>query len=429
VYNRTRSNDSTNRSTNIPFAITRKNASPTTGLVNGPYRNEKSEMLDNVTPGWKALINSGKVINKPMNRTTLKFSGGGSGFAMYDSNPLSMIGDGGALTIDYGYALGNLAYLPGIHRDTNFPTNPIAGGGWASEYIDADPLIKEASTKALAGIKRPDVQGQVLLLELRKTLDTLRNPVKAIADAITREKRRAQSRGKSGILKSDAGVGKNVARGASDQFLSVYYGILPIMYDVEGIMKALHRRMQSRFTSRATASDQTVFSPESATTSGSSIVQMGTVLSGEEKLMVRAGSLYEILADHPFSYLGLGLENVPATMWEVTPYSFVLDWLTNIGDVISALTPVCGVNRRAEWIVTDRTMKSRMTVVNTTNAPGASNWKVSRPCSDWQEVEKRTYNRMPADLGGHVGFVWKPKLSHYQSAAAIALAIQQITKH
>lgn len=52
------------------------------------------------------------------------------------------------------------------------------------------------------------------------------------------------------------------------------------------------------------------------------------------------------------------------TVWDLTPYSFILDWFINMGDIISAHAPVPGVKALASWVTTVDTTVYSSTVDN-----------------------------------------------------------------
>jgi len=46
---------------------------------------------------------------------------------------------------------------------------------------------------------------------------------------------------------------------------------------------------------------------------------------------------------------GLDLDDIAPTMWELVPYSFVVDWFCNISDILAAWSPHSEVRVLASW--------------------------------------------------------------------------------
>jgi hypothetical protein len=64
------------------------------------------------------------------------------------------------------------------------------------------------------------------------------------------------------------------------------------------------------------------------------------------------------------------MAQIPAAIWEIIPFSFVVDWFVNVESFIRAVTPKADVHRLAEW-VTIETEREEMFTANYSwnNAP------------------------------------------------------------
>jgi hypothetical protein len=51
-------------------------------------------------------------------------------------------------------------------------------------------------------------------------------------------------------------------------------------------------------------------------------------------------------------------------MWELTPFSFIIDWFLNVGTTIAAWTPNAGVTQLASWV----TVKKKFDAANQISA-------------------------------------------------------------
>jgi hypothetical protein len=152
------------------------------------------------------------------------------------------------------------------------------------------------------------------------------------------------------LRKNGGVVGK--AKAASSMYLLYRYGFSPLVKDVaqgyEGLSKALGMIRQ---TSRGAAAD----SKTSVTTSAGGSWGTWTYTkqwSQYDSLSVRAMSLDEYEASMGFN-VGFSTKDLLTLPWELIPYSFVVDWFLNIGDVIGAITPTFGVQQLGSCLVTE----------------------------------------------------------------------------
>jgi hypothetical protein len=71
---------------------------------------------------------------------------------------------------------------------------------------------------------------------------------------------------------------------------------------------------------------------------------------------IAVGVLYDVTnqtaPEALMGILGTRPRDVPATLWEIVPYSFVVDWFVNVGDWLQAITPVPGITVRGHWATT-----------------------------------------------------------------------------
>lgn len=67
-----------------------------------------------------------------------------------------------------------------------------------------------------------------------------------------------------------------------------------------------------------------------------------------------AGVIYEIksqtTSQNISRILGIRARDIPATLWEIVPYSFVVDWFVNVGTWLNAVVPDPNVTVLGNWI-------------------------------------------------------------------------------
>lgn len=281
--------------------------------------------------------------------------------------------------------------------------------GFDKRAIDLDytSAITSACTQALANVDQPTAQSGVFLLQFQQLLNTLKAPLAGISQAI--------SYGAKGKKSQSVGA-------LSSQSLSIQYGILPAMKDIEDILKAFQKESHVRKTARGQAS---VNASLNWTRPFSTADATGTVTgSGTRVVTVRAGTLYETAFDYGFSNFGLSVSNIPSIAWEMIPYSFVVDWFLNLGTLIEALSPTIGTNRLADWY-TVRDVVTRHESLALTAAIPTSNTISGGGDTATSVIETRS--RAPTNLGANIGLVFNPRVNPANILASVSLITQKLT--
>lgn len=369
--------------------------SATNGYRSGVYRC----MSDYVVPGYKARSARGEIFNNPMSRLKQTFTGSPSGYSHAHKTEVCETANGSvrdSFTNLLGWKLGPLT----LYTELSGPTPVIS---------DAS-LISAAAAMALANIKSPSVQGLVFLGELRQTIQALTRPLNGINQALSRRTSRK----------------KRYAGAIGNQYLWFSFGILPLMHDIEGIWNALLKVAHERETARGFATDTTtIVTPNILLHSGSALVDSRYQQTYKETVTVRAGSLYQFSGRTLADSLGFSLRDIPAAMWEMLPWSFVVDWFSNLGDLVAGMTAHIGNDILAEWYTVTRVQEVTRLVTSTTTS---SAWRVVKPCSDTDKAVYESYFRVPTNLTAHSALVFNPTFSRVPALSAIALIMQQFSK-
>jgi hypothetical protein len=323
-----------------------------------------------------------------------------------------------------------------------FSDNSVKANEMISQLSNYDykNLERLACTQALAGVKRPDVSGLVAIKELRETIHGLTHPIDGILKFLDRNigsktpgKRRRSKNVKTFLQAKNL---RKTASEISDQHLSIIFGLLPFISDIQGILKALREYdpLPQRYSSRGEAS-----SFDTKTDSGSYVhysdsashqVMTRTVMV-QRSVTVRAYQLYEAsltLQDQ----LGMSLHDVPSSIWQAATLSFVVDWFTNVGSFIKAITPVQGVKYLASGYT--------VTVVNAFTGsndlvitkPGSNGWSGAYTGAS-QNVVSLEKTRRPATLQYHTGVAFKSNmhrdvLDTFKITAGLSLINQRLAR-
>jgi hypothetical protein len=217
-------------------------------------------------------------------------------------------------------------------------------------------------------------QGGVFLGELGQTIQTIRNPARGLrsaADDAVRVLRRIRSSGFSGVTARNASrLLERVEKNLADQWLEIQFGWKPLLHDIDDGCKALAilNTGQSLSTGRVSASAEVVANPvetNSVKRKSNSWWRVHTV-SKDQSMTIYRGAL-RVDAQNPASMLGRLLGFDPSsflpTVWELIPYSFLIDYFTNVGDIVEGFSQI-GI--RLAWC--NRTSRQTLSVESSSSS-------------------------------------------------------------
>lgn len=133
-----------------------------------------------------------------------------------------------------------------------------------------------------------------------------------------------------------------------NDYMQARYAIRPLIYDVNGIIDVLHAPIGDvRKTARGYAEEYVTSSDilHSVPFWHDVIVDLKRTTS--VRISARAGVLYNV--DRQWANL-MGCQKLGETAYELFPFSFIFDWIWNVGATIAAHAPKAGVNQLASWI-------------------------------------------------------------------------------
>jgi len=307
----------------------------------------KSEVMhDVITPNFHKLCREGKIVNSPMDRTI--------------TETWNQVCDA---VINHETATWNTSCTPDQWTrytqlfEGSRPSTDLLGDSWLpdSPSIDVESLIDQAVTSAHANVSQTNAQGLVMAAEGRKTVEGLASIFLRLIRIIRKVKR----------LDVKGLLGELSPKELADRYMELRYALRPLMYDMRDVVSLLSqeanaaKRLRQTFRGYAT---QTAKSDDEAdyvvtwSGAGSPALQWyrtATVKQiAQRAVHVRAGVLSDIEKRSGFAAWGL-LDPVEA-VWELVPFSFIVDWFFNVGDTISSFTPNYGIKELASWyVVTD----------------------------------------------------------------------------
>lgn len=222
--------------------------------------------------------------------------------------------------------------------------------------IPIDNLASAALAKATAKVQECDVMVGEAINDLDQSVAMLKSPFKDSIELLKKIKAR-----KMKYLSKSAW---SVTKAAKNAWLEYRYGWKPLIGDVEKIIDGAAAIRAKKFShsnrlvarsghkveaQRSDSFDATIYGP---------MRFIGSVLSSY-KARADAGVMYAVVpqtsGEELAKLLGTRACDLPATIWEIIPYSFVVDWFVNVGNWIQAVTPNPYISVKGNWVTTCQT--------------------------------------------------------------------------
>lgn len=219
--------------------------------------------------------------------------------------------------------------------------------------------IAQAVTQAYANIDTSEIYALATLAEAGKTAKSLYDMTRRLFRII-----KALKKLQLKALRKELNF-----REIRDRYMEIRYSVRPLMYDAIGLQKALTKKLNHlRMTFRgsrvkhSTNADVYSFDFNFQPWATRSIL---VTRSQKVESVVRAGVLTDVEDTSLIS--PFGIDKLVESAWELIPFSFIVDWFVNAGEVIGSWTPNFGIRELASWY----TVKT--TVTNTSFISG-DNW-------------------------------------------------------
>jgi len=235
--------------------------------------------------------------------------------------------------------------LTGTHLKRVWPGTSFWNGGNhltpPLPLVPSQNLINTAEVKALNKLKSQDLHLGNFLAEGRRTINMVAGTALTIARGINRFRHSSPS-GWINVTRYQRGnLPPSKWNCIPNAWLQLQYGWLPLLSDVYGAINHLDRR--SRFeipyvTVRSGADSTDIIVK---TVSGATFASVAH-LEFEQLQQARVTLVYGLIDAQLAELSSLGLINPVEIVWELLPYSFVVDWLVPIGTWLSALTADAG---------------------------------------------------------------------------------------
>jgi hypothetical protein len=145
---------------------------------------------------------------------------------------------------------------------------------------------------------------------------------------------------------------KEYAKARADIWMEMRYAVRPLIYDTIQVVAALNvKGKPPRHTARGFHRVEDSGTHDFDAWGDTSVLKLNVHSVWRRESNYRAGVLYEIDVEG-FGILNvLGIDKPLASIYDLTMFSFVIDWFLNIGDLIAALEPSSNLSPLSSWIV------------------------------------------------------------------------------
>lgn len=327
-------------------------------------------------PKWRSIIKSGQNAATTLNGTRTR--------------RLSYAPFSGTVGFDPVPLLDPASYSENvIGMSATANTNPVHVTGTSLVSAENSALIS-----ALGRVRqqRTQFQGLTFLGELKETLTMLKHPfqgVRKYVDQYFTDLRKMQ-KGRSGN-QSRSKRRESFLTTAAGAWLEVSFGIKPLLSDTKDAAEAIARYQNDSRRSVVTGYGEDVKVQDSI---ADEYYGNYTIVSVKERRRTTQSVRYKVYMDYSRSadfqstdrllqLVGFTPENFVPTIWELIPWSFLIDYFSNVGNVLEA-----GCTSQNEVKFTVRTQRLE-TIRVITCTPGLSN----------PAHLSRFWEKNPADIG------------------------------
>lgn len=296
-------------------------------------------MYDVMTPSFKKLVAQGRIINNPMYQVvgTTSIKPGSSEWIYHWEEQT------------YGDEIWGWDHIPSLSPPLTVSTDLEV---LESIWLDAS-LVDTASAQAWANVDISEAAVLASLGELPETLNWLKN-------LYYRFYKVTKAFNKKRLV-------RHLAKGdLTDLWLEYRYAIRPIIFEAESLVKALQLTKENiRQTARGNAVVEESLGSVATRTNGPTIHwgQEYTVETTQRK-EVRAGVLFAIDSDIDLLTHALGFNQPIQSLWELVPFSFIIDWFFNIGEIIATWSPKGDLTPLASWTTETITVTEKGTLTD-----------------------------------------------------------------
>lgn len=236
------------------------------------------------------------------------------------------------VVVEYSYGSygSHQAYDDGSYWNVTIPGAPSMPSG----------LVSRAEMKALEKLKNQDFHLGTFLAEFGKTEQMIASRIRTIAKQVNMWRRRNPKQLWEAVKRYErGGCGRRLVDRIPGSWLELQYGWKPLLSDIYGAIALMDRDGPALVASvKGYAEEETRFEQ----TVAGEITNSRCKLHWKVKHQVWVRLWYRLINPGLALQSSLGLLNPAEIVWEIVPYSFVVDWLVPIGPWLGSLTADAG---------------------------------------------------------------------------------------
>jgi len=258
-----------------------------------------------------------------------------------------------------------------------------------SEHIK--PLDRIAISRLYATVKNQKVDLATELSQIAQTLGLITDAAKRIAKGIIALKKLNLTGAIKAVIPSNL-------KGVANDRLAYVYGVKPLLSDVVGAAEHLSEFLRKVYALKRNGHAKKTIRLE---TSYDSYNEFGlfsvTKVTRDITIRVKYSVTYRISDKLDLELSRLGFTNPANVIWELIPFSFVVDWFIKIGDFLNTMNAFRGL----KFVSAYRTLfiKESCTMVTSIKSQAASagdlvhDWSFSFP-NDNSEWHRSSFTRV-----------------------------------
>lgn len=278
-----------------------------------------------------------------------------------------------------GTGFGQTRVLKGTCTE-QFNLIPPTDGIFSSSSMDIARAKALSQLNQYVQSKQSPFSAQIFAGEIRETLQFIKHPLETSVELLRSAVSTASSIRKKGITLSSKDKNRHrLSKALADQWLELRFAILPLVNDIQEILKILEEdpqtfdryRFYGEFASRTTSKSLARYD----------FVDITNVTYTDIKYqyIVRVGFITKLLqhVEGLQGYLKTSfsdLSQVVPTIWELTPYSFLIDYFVNIGDILNAPLKI---NSFASYVCASKVQTASLSYHYLGHAP-QSGWTITK---------------------------------------------------